>query len=60
MLIASAAEITRQLQDTENYLTCFDQSRTTIDFKYIIIIIIYLKYSWFLIGQQPTVMILSQ
>jgi hypothetical protein len=36
--MASAAEIMRQLQDTENYQTCFDQSRTRIDFECIIIL----------------------
>ena len=34
--MASAAEITRRLQDTENYPTRFDQSRTRIDFEYIV------------------------
>jgi hypothetical protein len=39
-LMASAAEITRRLEDTENYPTRFDQPRTRIDFEYIIIIFI--------------------
>ena len=35
-LMMSAAEISRQLRDTENYPKCFEQSQARIEFEYIV------------------------
>ena len=46
--MASEAELTRRLQDTENYPTRFDQSRTKIDFEYL------MKTSYLLSTREET------